>query len=50
MHRHHRQESPRLRRLLDDFVPDATGDLFLAVGDDEVGQRLERRLFTGVGG
>lgn len=34
----------------DDFVPDSTGDLFVVDGDDEVRQRLERRLFTAVQG
>jgi hypothetical protein len=34
----------------DDFVPDATGDLLVVDGDDEVRQRLERRLFTAVQG
>src|SRR5674476_385449 len=34
----------------DDFVPDATGDLLIVDGDDEVRQRLERRLFTAVKG
>lgn len=34
----------------DDFQPDATGDLLLVDGDDEVRQRLERRLFTAVQG
>jgi phage baseplate assembly protein W len=29
-----------------DFEPDATGDLLVVDGDDEVRQRLERRLFT----
>ena len=29
-----------------DFVLDGTGDLLLVDGDDEVRQRLERRLFT----
>ena len=29
-----------------DFSPDATGDLQMVDGDDEVRQRLERRLFT----
>lgn len=33
-----------------DFQPDATGDLLLVDGDDEVRQRLERRLFTAVDG
>ncbi|MBR0693688.1 hypothetical protein [Bradyrhizobium lablabi] len=30
----------------DDFQPDSNGDLLLVDGDDEVRQRLERRLFT----
>src|SRR6185312_8089009 len=34
----------------DDFGPDSTGDLFVVDGDDEVRQRLERRLFTAVQG
>lgn len=34
----------------DDFEPDATGDLLVVDGDDEVRQRLERRLFTAVNG
>jgi hypothetical protein len=34
----------------DDFQVDATGDLLLVDGDDEVRQRLERRLFTAVQG
>lgn len=34
----------------DDFMVDASGDLLLADGDDEVRQRLERRLFTAVQG
>jgi hypothetical protein len=34
----------------DDFEPDATGDLLVVDGDDEVRQRLERRLFTAVQG
>ena len=34
----------------DDFEPDATGDLLMVDGDDEVRQRLERRLFTAVQG
>ena len=34
----------------DDFVPDSTGDLLVVDGDDEVRQRLERRLFTAVQG
>lgn len=29
-----------------DFAPDATGDLMMVDGDDEVRQRLQRRLFT----
>lgn len=29
-----------------DFMVDATGDLLVIDGDDEVRQRLERRLFT----
>ena len=33
-----------------DFVPNSTGDLLVADGDDEVRQRLERRLFTAVNG
>lgn len=33
-----------------DFQPDSTGDLQLVDGDDEVRQRLERRLFTAVEG
>jgi phage baseplate assembly protein W len=33
-----------------DFGVDATGDLLLVDGDDEVRQRLERRLFTPVDG
>lgn len=33
-----------------DFLIDATGDLLLSDGDDEVRQRLERRLFTAVQG
>lgn len=33
-----------------DFQPDATGDLLVVDGDDEVRQRLERRLFTAVNG
>ena len=33
-----------------DFEIDATGDLFVVDGDDEVRQRLERRLFTAVQG
>jgi phage baseplate assembly protein W len=34
----------------DDFQVDATGDLLVIDGDDEVRQRLERRLFTAVKG
>lgn len=34
----------------DDFQVDATGDLRTVDGDDEVRQRLERRLFTSVQG
>lgn len=34
----------------DDFQPDSTGDLLVVDGDDEVRQRLERRLFTAVNG
>lgn len=34
----------------DDFEPDATGDLLVIDGDNEVRQRLERRLFTHVQG
>jgi hypothetical protein len=34
----------------DDFQDDPTGDLFVVDGDDEVRQRLERRLFTAVEG
>jgi hypothetical protein len=34
----------------DDFRPDATGDIMLVDGDDEVRQRLQRRLFTPVKG
>ena len=34
----------------DDFEPDSTGDLLVIDGDDEVRQRLERRLFTAVEG
>lgn len=34
----------------DDFIPDSTGDLLVVDGDDEVRQRLERRLFTAVQG
>lgn len=33
-----------------DFQPDATGDLLIVDGVDEVRQRLERRLFTPVNG
>jgi hypothetical protein len=33
-----------------DLVAGATGDLLLVEGDDEVRQRLERRLFTAVRG
>jgi hypothetical protein len=33
-----------------DFQPDGTGDLMTVDGDDEVRQRLERRLFTAVNG
>jgi phage baseplate assembly protein W len=33
-----------------DFQPDSTGDLQTVDGDDEVRQRLERRLFTAVHG
>jgi hypothetical protein len=33
-----------------DFLVDATGDLQIADGDDEVRQRIERRLYTAVGG
>lgn len=33
-----------------DFQADATGDLLLVDGDNEVRQRLERRLFTAVRG
>jgi hypothetical protein len=33
-----------------DFQPDSTGDLLVVDGDDEVRQRLERRLFTAVQG
>jgi hypothetical protein len=33
-----------------DFQPDSTGDLQTVDGDDEVRQRLERRLFTAVNG
>jgi len=34
----------------DDFQLDATGDLLVVDGDDEVRQRLERRLFTAAQG
>lgn len=34
----------------DDFQVDSTGDLATVDGDDEVRQRLERRLFTAVKG
>lgn len=34
----------------DDFQVDSTGDLATVDGDDEVRQRLERRLFTAVRG
>lgn len=34
----------------DDFQLDANGDLLVVEGDDEVRQRLERRLFTAVQG
>jgi phage baseplate assembly protein W len=34
----------------DDFQIDSTGDLATVDGDDEVRQRLERRLFTAVQG
>jgi len=34
----------------DDFQIDSTGDLATVDGDDEVRQRLERRLFTAVKG
>ena len=34
----------------DDFEIDASGDLLVVDGDDEVRQRLERRLFTAVKG
>jgi len=34
----------------DDFQPDSSGDLQTVDGDDEVRQRLERRLFTAVQG
>jgi hypothetical protein len=33
-----------------DFQVDSTGDLLVVDGDDEVRQRLERRLFTAVQG
>jgi hypothetical protein len=33
-----------------DFLVNATGDLAMVDGDDEVRQRLERRLFTAVHG
>lgn len=33
-----------------DFVLDSTNDLLVVDGDDEVRQRLERRLFTAVNG
>lgn len=33
-----------------DFQADATGDLLIVDGDDEVRQRIERRLFTAVDG
>lgn len=33
-----------------DFEVDASGDLLVVDGDDEVRQRLERRLFTAVNG
>lgn len=33
-----------------DFQPDSTGDLLVVDGDDDVRQRLERRLFTAVQG
>jgi hypothetical protein len=33
-----------------DFIADATGDLLVIDGDNEVRQRLERRLFTAAGG
>lgn len=33
-----------------DFIASANGDLLLVDGDDEVRQRLERRLFTAVNG
>lgn len=34
----------------DDWLIDSTGDLWVIDGDDEVRQRLERRLFTPVQG
>jgi len=34
----------------DDFAVDSTGDLLSVDGDDDVRQRLERRLFTAVKG
>jgi phage baseplate assembly protein W len=34
----------------EDFEPDANGDLLVVDGDDEVRQRLERRLCTAVQG
>lgn len=34
----------------DDFQVDSSGDLLVVDGDDEVRQRLERRLFTAVQG
>lgn len=34
----------------EDFDVDATGDLLLSDGDNEVRQRLERRLYTAVNG
>ena len=34
----------------DDFQTDASGDLLVVDGDDEVRQRLERRLFTAAQG
>ncbi len=34
----------------DDFQVDSTGDLLVVDGDDEVRQRLQRRLFTAVQG
>lgn len=33
-----------------DFAADSTGDLYTVDGDDEVRQRLERRLFTAANG